>query len=699
MTFRCHLDGYYDVAEQMNLDLRRRAAIHFRRQAQEKAMLETIEQFEAHRKQIRDSLLLALGGLPGPNDAQSRTSLNARITGVVECEHFSIEKVLFESLPNFFVTAACYVPKNLTAAAPAVIFAQGHIDIGKSYPFYQAVCSDLARNGLVVLTVDPIGQGERAQYFAAGERVSGPSVHEHTRAGLPFWLCGSNVARQFVWDLMRGIDYLESRRDVDKTRIAITGNSGGGTQSSLMMVLEPRLAAAMPCTFIATLDSFQKTGQVQDPEQIFYRAMTEGPDHDDFLTAMAPKPVLVGAVTYDFFPIEGTLEAFERAKRIYGLFGRPENLHLATDDSVHQYTPLLRRACVDWFCRHLTGTPPRYQNDEPVILPGEKLWVTSGGQVLADFPHSRTIFDLIGEEVPLNGARQPFSQLRTRLAQSLTIKEAGDRSTPIHARVISETDLDGYRTEKLFFFSAPDIAVTGVIVHPLISEPGSALPTVMLLFEKGTDELPSSRSRLESLLRHGRRVFVFDVRGVGGVEARVVNDRDDFLDTEYKVGCDALMLGLSTLGQRVFDVLRGYDYLRTRADVASIHLHGVGASATYAFFAAALEMGFASVTCEKMLYSYRDWCQTRLYDQQLCDMRILAWGLLRDADIVDLLPTIAPRPLRFINPRNALGQTMTATSWREKFLDVARLRGYMNDGWQPQLLQPQLVTSFDDAVI
>src|SRR5690606_29266799 len=119
---------------------------------------------------------------------------------------------------------------------------------------------------------------------------------EHTHAGFPFLLMGASVARHFVWDGIRAFDYLASRPDVDASRIGATGNSGGGTQTMYMMLAEPRLAAAVPCTFPTTLEAMQKSGQAQDMEQIVAKAMLRGPDHDDFFTALAPKPVQAGIV-------------------------------------------------------------------------------------------------------------------------------------------------------------------------------------------------------------------------------------------------------------------------------------------------------------------------------------------------------------------------------------------------------------------
>jgi len=249
-TFSSHVNGYYDVADQLPHFLRQAAEQALAQQLVQKAALTTVAQFEAYRTRVRDAFLAAIGGLPA-----EKTPLNPQCTGTIDQTTYVIEKLVYESLPNFYVTAALYVPKALTAPTAAVVFVHGHSDLGKSYPEYQAVCIDLANNGFVVLAVDPPGQGERKQYYdpASGQLHLPQCTEEHTHSGLQFVVGGASLARHFIWDVIRGVDYLATGPEVDATRIGLTGNSGGGTQASFLMMAEPRFAAAVPCTFIMTL--------------------------------------------------------------------------------------------------------------------------------------------------------------------------------------------------------------------------------------------------------------------------------------------------------------------------------------------------------------------------------------------------------------------------------------------------------------
>jgi len=683
ITFSSHLDGYQDVSDQMIHHLFAKASEHLRRKIARWESLTTVEEFEKHRARVRAAFLEAIGGLP-----EERTPLNARVTGTLKRDGYAIQKVLYESLPDFYVTALLYLPAA-TSPLPAVIFVHGHSDLAKAYPNYQRVCIDLVRCGFAVLAVDPPGQGERFQYLSPDtkERLVGPCTTEHTYSGLQFTLAGASLARHFIWDAMRGFDYLASRPEIDTQRVGVTGNSGGGLQTSFLMLADPRFAAAVPCTFPMTLQSYLTTGQPQDSEQIVPGCFRNGPDHHHFLTGLAPKPVMVGAVAWDFFPIEGTLEAVERARRIYRLYGKEDLVGIAIDRSRHEYSHALRQAAVNWFRVHLQGAPPDFVTGIPDVLPEEELYCTPRGQILNTYPDSLTVCDLnrdyIQKHFPTfrpiasqEDRQDRCAAMRQAIREVLGLPEGRDR--PLYPRIIDEREVDGLRVEKIYFFSEPSVAVSGVLIHP----PSGIFShrTDLVLFENGTSDIPAQKERLEEKLKAGSRLFVFDVRGVGSVETRPLNpgDKNGVHGTEYRLACDAMMLGISTLGLRVFDALRGYDYLRTREDVSQIGVWGIGSGALYAFFAAALEEGFTGVVAEDMLYSYRALAEARHYNRDLYNLKIAAWGILKRFDLVDLLPCIAPRECRFLRPRDPRGDILSDEAWQMDFLQKARAGGYLD---------------------
>lgn len=604
--------------------------------------------------------------------------------GRIDRGPYAIEKILYQSLPDFYVTANLYIPEG-SNKNPAVLFVCGHSDIGKAYPNYQAVCIDLVRNGFVVLAMDPPGQGERWQYLdpITGSRIIYQCTTEHTYVGWQFAVCGASLARNFIWDGIRAVDYLMERREVDPERIGITGNSGGGLQTCYLMLCEPRLAAAVPCTFPMALKHYHKTGQSQDSEQIVHNCFIHGPDHTDYITGLTPKPVMIGATAYDFFPIEGTIETYGKAQGIYNLYDAKEKISMVVSPTTHEYSPFLRQAAVNWFRVHLKGENPDFIADECKVLPENELNCTAEGQVHKSFKGSRTVFDLVNDYIRQQNVKSyDVGAMRERITKVLGVD--GDRSRPIYPRIIQDTNVEGYRVEKLFFFSEDDIVVTGIMIHPRMTK-GAALTEIVLL-ENGTKDIPLERERLERRLRMNHRLFVFDVRGTGAVESRLITPEGGIHDSEYRLACDASMMGFSILGLRVFDVLRGFDYLKSRNDVGEIGIFGVGSGGIISYFTAALEEGLRDLTFEDMLFSYRDFVGTKYYSRKMCNPKILAWGILKDFDIVDILPCFYPRKTFFINPRDARGDLLELQLFEKRFLDVAAAKGYLKENWKPGLL-------------
>ena len=165
--------------------------------------------------------------------------MNAKVTGEIKADGYTIEKVLFQSLPNFYVTADLYRP-NQPGRYPAILYQSGHTQEGKPEP--QRAAANLALKGFVVLAPDPIGQGEREQTYDPhiSGALAGWSVPEHIQSGAESILIGESAARFFIWDAKRGIDYLVSRPDVDPTRLGAAGCSGGGALTTFIGALDPR---------------------------------------------------------------------------------------------------------------------------------------------------------------------------------------------------------------------------------------------------------------------------------------------------------------------------------------------------------------------------------------------------------------------------------------------------------------------------
>jgi cephalosporin-C deacetylase-like acetyl esterase len=312
----------------------------------EMAKIQTREDAVVRQQEVKAKLRELMGG------GFVKTPLNARVTGVTRMEGFRIEKVVYESQPKFYVTALLYVPEGggvrstlsvdrsgtkngerttENAKLPAVVMAPGHAASGKAGDY--AMAAAFARNGFVVLSYDPIGQGERLQYLdtknaakmTAGDPYPGVSLAqratgEHGEAGLQPTLIGDAVARYFAWDGVRAVDYLASRPEVNAERIGAFGCSGGGAMTALLGASDKRVKAIATACYLTTMDELLPAIGPQDAEQSVPGFIASGFDFADWVEAAAPRAYAMVGTTGDMFPWKGFLETAREARRFYGLF-------------------------------------------------------------------------------------------------------------------------------------------------------------------------------------------------------------------------------------------------------------------------------------------------------------------------------------------------------------------------------------------
>ena len=274
------------------------------------AQLHTREDWKNRQQTVQKKLMEMVGPFP------EKTPLNAKVTEVLQKDGYRVEKLIYESLPGFYVTAGLFLPDKLKGKAPAVLFCSGHSELAFRSETYQQMILNLVKKGFIVLAFDPVGQGERQQYYDEKEGKSqfGPT-HEHSYPGAQCFIAGNSMAKYMVWDGIRSIDYLLGRPEVDPQRIGVTGRSGGGTQTAYIAAFDERVMASAPECYITTLEQQLKTQGPQDAEQNFYHGIARGIDLADLLEVRAPKPVLMITTTRDIFSIQGARTTFKEAKK------------------------------------------------------------------------------------------------------------------------------------------------------------------------------------------------------------------------------------------------------------------------------------------------------------------------------------------------------------------------------------------------
>jgi cephalosporin-C deacetylase-like acetyl esterase len=576
------------------------------------ARIRTPDEVAARQAYIRQKVLEALGGFP-----TEKTLLNARVTGKLERDGYRVEKLIYESLPRFYVTANLYLPTTGSPPYPAVLGASGHSANGKAMEAYQRVWISLAKRGFVVLAWDPPGQGERYEYFDAerGKPRFGPTS-EHTMAGVQCLLTGSNFARYELWDAVRGLDYLLTRAEVDPKRIGVAGNSGGGTQTAYLQVVEPRLAVAAPSCYITSWEKLWAGQGPQDAEQNFVNFLKDGLDFGDFLIAFAPRPLKVFTAIRDFFPIDGARASFAEARRIYEVLGAADRAEFFEYDDPHGWSKPRREATYQWLEKWLRPGQAASPEADFAVEPDANLNCTPTGQVATS---------LKGETV---------QSLNQALAEQLHVARA--------ARNIRDAG-------KLRALVAARIGVSNRSLTRAAQKGGKS-PAILYLNPDGNG------SEIEALRKAGYVVLAPEVRASG-----------------YRTSMRALLVGRSMLGMKVGDVLAAFDSLAARPDVdpSRISVLGKGNAGVLALYAGGLEPRIQKVACESAVLSYLDVARAKLHENTI---DIVVPGVLRDFDLPDLAGLVAPRRLWIVDARTPAGAGIPAAEAAKQYPPEKNLR-------------------------
>jgi dienelactone hydrolase/pimeloyl-ACP methyl ester carboxylesterase len=616
-----------------------------------KESLQTKADVLAYQREIRTRIRSCFGPFP------EKTPLHAQVTGTVERSDYTIEKILFESRPGFLVTANLYLPRGAAASAcPGVVASCGHSDNGKAGATYQSFCQGLARQGYVVLILDPVGQGERIQYpnEAGGSRI-GVGVQEHLLLGNQQWLVGENFPFWRVWDGIRALDYLLTRPEVDPHQIGITGNSGGGTVTTWLCGLDDRWSMAAPGCFITTSLRNLENELPQDSEQYPWRMLAAGLDHDDFLAALAPKPVIILAKERDYFDVRGAEEAYRRLRRIYGLLGAEENLSLFIGPTEHGYTQENREAMYRWFNR---ATKQDRSGEEPSLTleSDETLRCTPLGQV-ADLD-SHSVFSYTSQKARrLADQRPPLSESGLQAALSSLLRLPDRQGVP-EARILRPLTNRHYPRPFATPYAIETEPLIQAIVYRLTDKADYARPragespTILYVSNFSSDVELRDEPLLAEFARTSPTadLYTCDLRGTGESQPDTCGPNSFRIPygSDYFYAGHSLMLDAPYVGQKTFDLLRVLDWLGSYGQ-REVHLVALGRGTLPATFAAMLHPHVTQVTLQHALTSYSDLAETEAYQ---CPLSSILPEILTRFDLPDCYRILrAKRSLRLIDPR------------------------------------------------
>jgi cephalosporin-C deacetylase-like acetyl esterase len=570
------------------------------------AAVRSKEALQALQASLRETFIRLLGEIAGSPGLPA-----VRTTGTIDAGDYAIEKLLYESFPGYFVPALLYRPSQSKSRLPGVLSPCGHSTNGKAAGAYQVLHINLAKRGYVVLTYDPVGQGERSQFWNAASRRSrfNLSCGEHAVLGNPLYLLATSLARYRIWDGLRGLDYLASRPEVDPACLGCVGNSGGGTLTAYIAALDPRVAAAAICCYITTLPR-RMANRIQedpsaDPEQDIFGFVSEGIDHAGLLALRAPRPTLVGSALQDFFPIEGARESFAEAKRFYEVAGAADRMAMVEAPGGHGLSAPLRSAVYAWFDRWLAGrtdTAPEFAV-RPRTDP--ELQVCADGQVNIS-TGSRPFLPMVWQQFE-NRPKPPRSALERVLR--IDLEEADPRL---------------------------------VEVLPA-RKPGQTV--VVCVNGNETAAWQDEEPFIRAAGREGYGLVTIDPRGVGAARPALSTRTQSYTDplggVEENLAYNAFLVGKCLLGMRVADVLAALSRLKEKDKTLRIVLCGRGDAALVACLAAALDRQVERVGCEEMLLSFRALFAA---EGRAINAAGIPPGLLKDfGDIADVIAQVAPR--------------------------------------------------------
>jgi hypothetical protein len=339
----------------------------------------TREEWERRAEYVRRQILVSQGLWPMP----TKTPLKVVLHGRIERPDYTVEKGYFESAPGLYVTGNLYRPRNLTSKAPGVLFAHGHwrdarlsqetdanllreLSTGEERfekggrSRFQSMCVQLARMGCVVWQWDMLSDSDSVQFsrqIVHGFAKQRPEMNTAQNWGLYSSQAEAHLQSIMglqTWNAIRSLDFLLSLPEVDPERTAITGASGGGTQTMLLAAVDPRVKLSFPAVMVSTA----MQGGCTCENASLLRVNT---GNIEFAGLFAPKPQ--GMTTANDWTKEMATKGFPELKQLYALLGAPNDVMLHRGEHFpHNYNAVSRSAFYTWLNRYF-----KLGQREPVI--------------------------------------------------------------------------------------------------------------------------------------------------------------------------------------------------------------------------------------------------------------------------------------------------------------------------------------------
>jgi cephalosporin-C deacetylase-like acetyl esterase len=523
--------------------------LHQRRKVVDSICSGDIAGVRDRQQYVREKLMECTGPFP------EKTALNAKIVRTVEKKEFRVEHIIYESVPGFYVTSSLFLPAGVKKRTklPVVIYCSGHSTESYRSAVYQTVILNLVRKGFAVFAFDPVGQGERLEYFdpEIGKSSIGGPTSEHSYPGAQAFLTGNSQSKIMIWDGIRAVDYLLTRSDIAPDRIGITGRSGGGTQSAQIAAFDERILAAAPENYITSYERLLQTIGPQDAEQNLTGFIFRGLDHADFLAVRAPKPAMMITTTNDMFSIQGAMETEREVAAVYSKFGIPENFSRVEDNAGHASTRPNRESLYSFFQKHLLN-PGDPSDEEVTLLTPAELRVTESGQVSVSLK-SETVYSLnsryaieLGDLLNISRSDPGFPKAAVRSAELLSGFEhpAAGSQHVFTGRILKSN----YSIEKYFVKGYGGYIIPYLLFKPAVAN-GNA---IIYLHPEG--KAAEAEGEIASLAAKGYVVLAPDLPGTGETGPGDLRGDAYFGGASHNLWYAGILTGKTITGVRAADI-------------------------------------------------------------------------------------------------------------------------------------------------
>jgi hypothetical protein len=578
----------------------------------------------------------------------AKSDLNARTVSSFEYAGLRVETIIFESLPGRYVTANLYLPANLSGKVPVAIEFCGH---GLNGKIPDGTAPVLALNGIAVLVVDPIGQGERLQLIdEKGAPLTRGATTEHTLLNAGLNLLGTSLAAQEFWDNHRALDYLLTRPDIDGDKIGVFGSSGGGTQTAYFIGLDERIKVSAICSFFSQRErTFELQGASDGCQHIPYEGR-EQLELADFALMSAPKPVLILSGKYDFVDLWGAQQGFAQLKKAYTVLGVPDRADMLIVETGHGLGAEKRERLIAWF-RQWLGSPEKATVASQGIAAGQArndnaFYCTPTHQVNTAYDDA---LDCMKENVQkysaLEEQRQKFLK-QGKASVEKKVKELlglAPDAAPLNITPGQHEAGREYEQYKFQLIREGEMPVPCVVIIPNSATEKS--PVRLVLSESGKNTFLSEFTNITAALADETILIAADLRGKGETTDPAFYNDAKYWNFEYRNAMISLHIGKPVLGQRVQDLLTILDFCSTQKELKGhpIQVRAEGIYGPVVIHAAFLDNRIASADINR---SIRTW-KTCLSDPMQHDMYSnVLYGVLNYYDLPDLV-RLSGRSIRF----------------------------------------------------